>query len=166
MFCYTRCCSCYGILRTYTQLADLAGYVADSDRGRFFLLHSSLLSVDRSPLTVWTYKQRFQASLVNSIISTLRKHINISVNEKYIQLLVHSSVIRSDYLSGGILTVICRTQQCEGAVTNRYLLTYNRYTYIYCLFVTWKYLFSVTCRIHYRFIGDPIQEDFKLSLRE
>lgn len=58
------------------------------------------------------------------------------MNRKYIQLLVHCSVIRSDYLSGGILTVICRTQQCEGAVTNRYLLTYNRYTYIYCLFVT------------------------------
>lgn len=58
------------------------------------------------------------------------------MNRKYIQLLVHSSVIRSDYLSGGILTVICRTQQCEGAVTNRGLLTYNRYTYIYCLFVT------------------------------
>lgn len=163
MFCYTK------LLRnfTYVHTTSWSRRLCRRLRTRsFFLLHSSLLSVDRSPLTVWTYKQRFQASLVNSIISTLRKHINISVNRKYIPLLVHSSVIRSDYLSGGILTVICRTQQCEGAVTNRYLLTYNRYTYICCLFVTWKYLSSVTCRIHYRFIGDPIQEDFKLSLRE
>lgn len=53
---------------------------------------------------------------------------------KCIQLLVHSSVIRSDYLSGGILTVICRTQQCEGVVTNRsFLLTIGTRIYVVCL---------------------------------